>query len=530
MKTKFTISTRLNWFFVVLAFISFAFQSCGNSEETLTEAGEATVKVSLVSVDANEEEILLASKDAKVSSNLASAAPANLAFSNSSTIDVSLTSNSSTSSKLLASNGKVAAAQKKPLTNGVKYNLYVYTEAGDLETSRSYSYGNEGSASPINLDAGKTYTFVAYSINNTSTIPALTGNTKLSTAKLENISADLMYFKSKVKLNFGVNNLNVVLKHQFSEITTVMTMDPNTTGAFTTISNAFMKPTHNSATLSIADDLLVYNGVKASGAAVSFPNLGTQGLRTVTSSSTMLINPNSTSGSLNFGTITIDGETKTNVNVANLKVKPGYKYNLNLNFKTCTQDVSGADDLNWRYPESKNFWGQVGIYIGSTFYKNGSTISKTINAPGADYGFLFDITELDNAFNMEVNGVKLATKEIQFQRVNGSSSQNIRFKDGSIYEGANSQGGADIAAVYTMKGTETKPLVKIVISRFGEVTMFGSKVNGGPLFELELFNGNSFNVFPWNGSGTNTVKVTQLVDGRTFIVGKGSGKKKITCS
>jgi len=83
--------------------------------------------------------------------------------------------------------------------------------------------------------------------------------------------------------------------------------------------------------------------------------------------------------------------------------------------------------------------------------------------------------------------------------------------------------------VYNMKGTSTNPLVKVVISRTGQVTMFGSKTSGGPLYELKLVNGNSFNTFPWSATQSNTVKVTQLVDGRTIIKGIGAGKKKIPC-
>ena len=66
----------------------------------------------------------------------------------------------------------------------------------------------------------------------------------------------------------------------------------------------------------------------------------------------------------------------------------------------------------------------------------------------------------------------------------------------------------------------------------GDVTLFGSKVSGGPFYDLELFNGNTFNTFKWNTAlqGDNIIKVTQLVDGRTILVGNGSGKKKIPCS
>lgn len=132
---------------------------------------------------------------------------------------------------------------------------------------------------------------------------------------------------------------------------------------------------------------------------------------------------------------------------------------------------------------------------------------------------------------MELNGVKLAKNEIQFER-GASSVQNIRFKDKSLYQGINTEGGANIGAVYNMKGTKATPLVKVVIGKNGEVALYGSKKSNGPLYELELFNGNSFNTFKWNGSnqGDNNIKVTQLVDGRTILVGSGSGKKKVACN
>src|SRR5690606_37033696 len=116
-----------------------------------------------------------------------------------------------------------------------------------------------------------------------------------------------------------------------------------------------------------------------------------------------------TNKTLNFGTITIDDETKTNFSIANIRVNPGCKYNLNLNFRTCTQEVKLADDaLNWRYPETGD---RKGCYDPKTgeIWKNGTLLTKTLSAPASNYGFTFDITELDNAVNMEVNGVKILT-------------------------------------------------------------------------------------------------------------------------
>lgn len=59
--------------------------------------------------------------------------------------------------------------------------------------------------------------------------------------------------------------------------------------------------------------------------------------------------------------------------------------------------------------------------------------------------------------------------------------------------------------------------------------MFGSKVSGGPLFPLELINGNSFNTIDWNASSHNTVIITQNVVGPTNISGRGYGSNIVPC-
>jgi hypothetical protein len=88
--------------------------------------------------------------------------------------------------------------------------------------------------------------------------------------------------------------------------------------------------------------------------------------------------------------------------------------------------------------------------------------------PATDFGFVFDIYTLDNSFNLTINGTKMATGEIQFER-GSSPAQNIRFADGTAWQ------DGTIAAIYNMKGTEGKPLVRVVISKDGTISMFGSK-------------------------------------------------------
>ncbi|WP_343559327.1 hypothetical protein [Sphingobacterium sp.] len=537
MKMKSYRNLRNGLMLGCMVLVASSIYSCKKSGENTALADETIVKINLQGVEAYgaDESNSIGQKQGSTkaaANNAPEIQEMTVPFGNSSSIDVVLTSSSApaVNKGLSASSGTKAATTaqvtEKKLDKDVKYKVVVYDSQGNYVTEKTYSYGGEAAAEGIALDAGKTYTFVAYSTNSTSTVPNISNQSTLSSASLNNISGDLMYFANTLQVNKGVNNLNVILKHRFSQITTTMTMDANMTGAITKLENAVFKPSHTSANLKLSDEALTYNGLNDAGVAAQFPALGI-GLRTVVSTPSLLIHPATNAGTLKLGTLTIDGETKSNVSIPNVKINPGQKYDLQLNFKTCTQDVT-TNGLNWSYPVAYSN-GKPGIRIDGVFYPSGTTISKSFTAPAADYGFVFDITELDNAFNMEINGVKLAKNEIQFE-VGASSAQNIQFLDGSKYAGTNVQTGRRIDQIYNMQGTAANPLIKLVISRTGKVTMFGSKTNGGPLYELVLVNGNSFNTFPWGSTQSNTVKVTQLVDGRTIIKGVGAGKKKIPCS
>ncbi|WP_313155829.1 hypothetical protein [Sphingobacterium multivorum] len=523
-----------NLFMLGCSAFALSLYSCNKSGENTALTGETVVKVNLSGVEAytetdnNAVQKQASAKASRTSIDAPDVQEMTVPLENGGSVDVVLTNNSAITKSLVASSTpKLAAvqAQEKPLDKNVKYKVVVYDNQGAYVTEKIYSYGEEATAAGIVLDAGKSYTFIAYSINSTTALPGINNQNTLSTASLDNISGDLMYYTGTLTLKSGVNNLNVVLKHRFSQITTTLTMDPSMTGAITQIGAAVLKPSHGSANLKFSDQTLTYNGLNNAGVTTQFPALG-NGLRTVISNPSLLIHPATSNGTLMLGSLTLDDETKTNITIPNVKINPGQKYDLKLNFRTCTQNVT-SNGLDWSYPATTS-GGKTGIMKDGKFYANGTTIDRNFTAPAADYGFVFDITELDNAFNMEVNGVKLAKQEIQFE-VGASSAQNIQFVDGSKYAGNNIETGKRIDQVYNMKGTSAAPLIKLVISRTGQVTMFGSKTSGGPLYELKLVNGNSFNTFPWSATQSNTVKVTQLVDGRTIIKGVGAGKKKIPC-
>lgn len=495
--------------------------ACKESKDSVAQSGKANVSIHLLGV---ENPVVTTKKASNGSSSTASNQTIVVPFTKTSSFEATLTNESSaTSGNLLrASSGNRAAVteERTPLGDNVKYKIVVYNSSGDYVTEKTYT-NTVDNTSDITLDAGQAYTFVAYSVNSTSTVPAVTAQTDLTTASLDNISADLMYFKKDLTVQAGDNNLDVVLKHQYSEVTTNLSMATEMTGAITNLAATTINPTHPSATLKLADGTITYNGSTAT-ANVVFPGLGAAGLRTVSSTPTLLIHPSATNGVFNFGSITIDGETKNNVSVAGLNIVPGQRYNLNLNFKTCTQVVTGGANLNWNYLASGN-----GAIVNGVVVPSGNTVEQTLTAPGADYGFVFDIQQMDNSFNMEVNGIKLATQEIQFEAGIAIAPRNVQFADGSIYNGANAEGGANIPQIYNMVGTATHPIIRVVIARDGQVSMYGSKSNGGELYPLVLTAG-TFNIVPWS-STSNTVKITQVVQGKTTMIGAGSGRKKIAC-
>lgn len=170
----------------------------------------------------------------------------------------------------------------------------------------------------------------------------------------------------------------------------------------------------------------------------------------------------------------------------------------------CTEPVEG-EVFEWNYPSSSQ-----------------STITETLSQPASNYGFVLDIYTLDNSFNMEINGTHIATQEIEFQS-SGTSGINVRFSDGDEYE-TDTEGD-----IWEMTGTVENPLIRVVISSTGAISLFGSKTSGGPLFPLELINGNSLNTITWNNEASNVIVITQNVVGATSISGSGYGVNRVIC-
>ncbi|NJN49953.1 MAG: T9SS type A sorting domain-containing protein [Polaribacter sp.] len=148
---------------------------------------------------------------------------------------------------------------------------------------------------------------------------------------------------------------------------------------------------------------------------------------------------------------------------------------------------------------------------------NGNTVNFSLSSVGN--GFVLDVTRMDNSFNLTINGTSLTTQEIQFQQQLTPTGQNIRFKDGSRW----GQGGIPQIYQFGNNINPNTPIIRFIIDENLNVKMYGSKVANGPLFELELFNGNSFNNFTWNTNANNNFIVGQVVTGPTYINGRVYG-------
>lgn len=195
--------------------------------------------------------------------------------------------------------------------------------------------------------------------------------------------------------------------------------------------------------------------------------------------------------------------------IANGGQGAGSAYDANINAcdeEICTKPVAG-EPFSWNYPSGTP-----------------SPVTRTFTQPATNYGFVLDIYSLDNSFNLNINGTNIATSEIEFQS-NGTPAPgiNVRFADGDYYE-------TNTSVIWKMTGTATNPLIRVVINPDGTIALFGSKTSGGPLFPLELFNGNSLNTITWNNGGTNTIIATQNVVNVTSISGSGYGLNIVPCA
>ena len=188
----------------------------------------------------------------------------------------------------------------------------------------------------------------------------------------------------------------------------------------------------------------------------------------------------------------------------------------------CYEDVEGKFD-DWHYGNNPGF----------------DTVEETFTQPGTDGGFVLDIYYLDNSFNMNINGIDLYDEELEFQK-DGGLVQNVRFKsDGAMWEDGNIE---HLWKFYSpnLVTEENKnsftPVVRVVIDKYGNASLFGIREEYGVLEELEVFDSNgprSLNTVHWISDASvldaNTIIVSQNVVGVTAMTVYGYGQNQKDC-
>ncbi|MFZ4861561.1 hypothetical protein ACL9RF_05195 [Sphingobacterium sp. Mn56C] len=225
----------------------------------------------------------------------------------------------------LATKGNVVEIS---LPKWVKYKVVVFEKNGNYLTEQNYTYGKEDEKTNLLLQEIKEYVFVVYSINSVDELPEICftdqKNKTLATAYVQvEGNSDFMYFRKNLTLKANmVNYLNVVLKHKFSEITTVF--DVSRTGYKLTGLASVFSPHYTLANVNLENGTINRLGNISKSALIFTAN--------ERNSFNTIINADiSKNISYTISSITIGPLVQTDFKpIQNLKVTPGVKYTLKL--------------------------------------------------------------------------------------------------------------------------------------------------------------------------------------------------------
>lgn len=133
----------------------------------------------------------------------------------------------STTHRTKSSTTPINASETSGLMPGIVYRVYVYNEQGSFLTYRDYVRGQENKTEPLLLDAGQTYSFIAFS-RNSNNISDLVKPENMSRVEIS-ANGDCMLFRKDMRVaENNENYLNINFKHLFAELT--LTVDASATG------------------------------------------------------------------------------------------------------------------------------------------------------------------------------------------------------------------------------------------------------------------------------------------------------------
>lgn len=137
---------------------------------------------------------------------------------------------------------------------------------------------------------------------------------------------------------------------------------------------------------------------------------------------------------------------------------------------------------------------------------NGNSVTSELMS--VNNYLILDIYELDNSFNLSINGNDVAD-EIQLDVA--TNGNHARFLDGTML-GSNGN-----PSIWTISGSVGDPVVRVIIDQNGTFELFTKRTTNSTLEAMVL--DTPANTISWNSSGTNTVTIDQFIDGPTILRG-----------
>ncbi|MDO6470550.1 T9SS type B sorting domain-containing protein [Maribacter sp. 1_MG-2023] len=169
-------------------------------------------------------------------------------------------------------------------------------------------------------------------------------------------------------------------------------------------------------------------------------------------------------------------------------------------------DNDGVIDIVDLDDDNDGIYDQVECDMLSVNISNGDSVTSDLMS--VNNYLILDIYELDNSFTLDINGNDVAG-EVQFE--NGVTGNSARYLDGSMH-GTNGN-----PSVWTISGSISDPVLRIIINQNGDFELFGKRTTGSPLEAMVL--DTPANTTSWNTSGANTVTIGQVLKGPTILRG-----------
>ncbi|WET68600.1 FISUMP domain-containing protein [Sphingobacterium sp.] len=240
--------------------------------------------------------------------------------------------NSSSPAKVAVASNKKAVVENNNVDADIRYKIVVYNETGKYILEKDYVHGKESLADAFQLPSGKTYSFIAYSVNSTTELPSINfsdiANKTLSTSNISVAGEqDFMYFRKDMSVSAtSQNNLEIILKHLFSQITTSIDAT-QTKYDITHVSSSIAISHQPNAAINLSTGAVSRSG-SGTDISLTFP---TTGGMLLTSLSNIINAEASNNVALKIASITIGPLTQTNViPFSSLNITPGVKYDMKL--------------------------------------------------------------------------------------------------------------------------------------------------------------------------------------------------------